>query len=260
MPERYRRRIAAALALLAGAAFAPASAGTAVGAQPFIVGGSEVSIRDHPYAVYLADRQDAQFCGGVLVSPDAVVTAAHCAKAVDPSDLRVVGGRQDKRSRDGRQSAVNDIWVAPGYRDPGSGGDLAVLRLNERMPYRSARVAGAGDRSLYAEGTKATVLGWGRTSDGGPRSNTLRGAQVPVISDEGCRKAFGNYDARTMLCAGYPDGGIDACQGDSGGPLLVGNTVIGIVSWGEGCAQAGKPGVYTRLSTYSDEIAKRIRG
>jgi secreted trypsin-like serine protease len=98
------------------------------------------------------------------------------------------------------------------------------------------------------------VLGWGRTADGGARSQSLRSAQVPVVSDSSCSTSYSNYDAKSMVCAGYPDGGVDACQGDSGGPLVVGDTLIGIVSWGEGCAEAGKPGVYARVSSYADDI------
>ena len=262
MPQRYRRApIAAAVALVAAAAFVP-SAGADVatpraGAQPNIVGGEEASLADHPYAVFLTDGGGHQYCGGVLVGSRSVATAAHCALAVRRADLRVVAGREDKRSRDGWEVSVRDVWIAPGYQEPSAGNDLAVLTLRDRVPYRPATVADADDSELYAAGTKATVIGWGRMSAGGARSNTVRSAQVPVVSDSDCGKAFRSYDATTMLCAGYPEGGVDACQGDSGGPLMVGSRVIGIVSWGEGCAEAGKPGVYTRVSTYADQIREQ---
>ncbi|SFA89056.1 Trypsin [Amycolatopsis marina] len=263
MPLRFRRAaLAGALALVAGATFVPSAGADAAtpraAAQPFIVGGEEASLADHPYAVFLADGGGNQYCGGVLVGSRSVATAAHCALAVRRTDLKVVAGREDKRSRDGWVVGVRDVWIAPGYKEPSGGNDLAVLTLRDRVPYRSAKVADAGDAGLYAAGTKATVIGWGRTSAGGARSNTVRRAQVPVVSDSDCGKAFRSYDAKTMLCAGYPEGGVDACQGDSGGPLMVGNTVIGIVSWGEGCAEAGKPGVYTRVSSYAEQIREQI--
>lgn len=264
MPQKYRRAtILAALALVAGATFVPSAGAAATaqpaGNQPFIVGGSEASLADHPYAVFLSDSGGTQFCGGVLVAARSVATAAHCALALQRDDLRVVAGREDKRSNEGRVVGVEEVWIAPGYEQPSSGNDLAVLTLRNRVPFPSATVADADDSELYATGTMATVLGWGRTSAGGARSNTLRSAQVPVVSDSDCAEAYSSYDSTTMLCAGYPEGGVDACQGDSGGPLMVGNTVIGIVSWGEGCAQAGKPGVYTRVSNYADEIADHSR-
>lgn len=263
MPQTYRRAtIAAALALVVGATFVPSSgAETAqpAGTQPFIVGGSEASVADHPYAVFLSDNGGNQFCGGVLVTSRAVATAAHCALAVQRGDLRVVAGRDDKRTNDGTTVGVDEIWVAPGYEKPSTGNDLAVLTLGASVSYPAATVADSDDRELYATGTMATVLGWGRTSAGGARSDTLRSAQVPVVSDSDCSAAYDSYDSKTMLCAGYPEGGVDACQGDSGGPLMVGDTIIGIVSWGEGCAQAGKPGVYTRVSSYADQIDDHSR-
>jgi secreted trypsin-like serine protease len=77
-----------------------------------------------------------------------------------------------------------------------------------------------------------------------------------LVTDQSCTETYANYDAKGMVCAGYPQGGTDACQGDSGGPLVVGDTLIGIVSWGDGCAKAGRPGVYTRVSTYAADIAR----
>ncbi|NIH84821.1 S1 family peptidase [Amycolatopsis granulosa] len=252
--RRDRKFRLALTAAIAAAAFLPVAAVAmpSSGARPNIVGGSEASIGSYPYAVYLTDKSGNQFCGGVLVSSTAVATAAHCAKAVQRSDLRVVAGRQDKRTNDGKVVPVREVWVPDSFSDPGKGDDVAVLKLAQSLPYRPVNLP--ADDSLYAEGTQATVLGWGRTADGGARSDYLRKAEVPVIGDAGCAASYSNYDSRSMVCAGYPQGQVDACQGDSGGPLVVGDTLIGLVSWGDGCARPGKPGVYTRVLTYAGEI------
>ena len=92
-------------------------------------------------------------------------------------------------------------------------------------------------------------------------------AKVPIQSDDDCRAAYpgglstvaddGTFDARSMLCAGYPQGGTDTCQGDSGGPMFGGGRVVGATSFGEGCARAGKPGVYARVA--DDALREWIR-
>ncbi|WIX78719.1 serine protease [Amycolatopsis carbonis] len=265
MPAKFRRPLLlAAGALLVTAVTVPIAVSTASaqdaptppsGAQPRIVGGDEATLSDHPYAVYLADQNGNQFCGAVIVSSTAVATAAHCAAALPSNNVRVVAGRQDKRTNDGVVLTVSREWVDPDFSDPTKGADVAVLSVRGQLPYRPAKIAAASDRAEYADGTQATVLGWGRVADGGDRSDYLRSAVVPLVSDSTCKTAYDTYDPSSMVCAGYPDGGIDACQGDSGGPLVVGDTLIGIVSFGDGCAKAGKPGVYTRVSTYADDIA-----
>lgn len=232
----------------------PAAPSPSPEVQPRIVGGGEASIKDYPYAVFLTDASGNQFCGGVLVSSSAVATAAHCASAMAKSDIRVVAGRQEKSDTDGVVARVSRVWKEPNFSDPGKGDDVAVLNLDRQVPYRPVSLPSQSDGSLYASGTNATVVGWGRTSDGGARATSLRSAVVPVVSDASCSSSYGNYDSTSMVCAGYPQGGVDACQGDSGGPLVVGDTLIGIVSWGDGCAKAGKPGVYARVSTYADDI------
>ena len=99
----------------------------------------------------------------------------------------------------------------------------------------------------------ATIAGWGTTSEGGDTPDTLQEAQVPVTTDATCAGAYSDFDPATMVCAGYPQGGTDTCQVDSGGPLF-GRTaagdlkVVGATSFGEGCARAGKPGVYARVA------------
>jgi len=251
--------------LLAVAAVAvPVVVGTAVADpasvnQPRIVGGNRASLSDHPYAVYLTDAGGNQFCGAVIVSSTSVATAAHCAKAVAKQDIRVVAGREDKRTGDGQILGVSKVWVAQGYTDPTKGGDIAVLTVRGQIDYRPAKLPDSGDAGLYAKGTQATVLGWGRVADGGARSDYLRSAEVPVVSDSECRADYEVYDQRTMVCAGYAEGGVDACQGDSGGPLVVGDTLIGIVSFGDGCAKANRPGVYTRVSEYANDIEAQAK-
>lgn len=267
MGKHHRRARAVRLAVAAVAALGlcvpvagvAGAASSGHRARPSIVGGETASITDYPYAVYLVDNAGSQFCGGVLVGPSAVATAAHCAEGAHPSDLRVVMGRQDKRTRDGVVARVSAIWIPREFKDPAKGSDFAVLRLDRSVRYRPVDLPAQGDDSFYAAGTAATVLGWGRTAEGGNRSEVLRKATVPVISDSDCSADYGIYDPAGMVCAGYPRGGIDACQGDSGGPLVVGDTLIGLVSWGEGCAQPAKPGVYTRIAVYSDAIRAQAR-
>lgn len=264
MSTKFRRALIVTFVLLLAAAFAPAAhADQTSKAQPFIVGGHDVSIGDHPYVVYLVDGRDHQFCGGTLVEHDTVLTAAHCAAAVRPYELGVVAGRQDTRMADGIEAGVRSVWLAPGYQDPTAGNDIAVLKLDRPVPYRPARLPSGGDSDLYRPGTEAMVLGWGRLWEGGDKATELQGATVPVMSDSQCIQAYGSYEPDTMMCAGYPEGGVDACHGDSGGPLVVGDILVGIVSWGDGCAKPGKPGVYTRVATYSDHVESllvRLRG
>jgi secreted trypsin-like serine protease len=112
---------------------------------------------------------------------------------------------------------------------------------------------------VYAAGTTARILGWGTTSENGSSSNQLRTATVPIVSDSSCRSSYGSdFVQSDMVCAGYTSGGVDTCQGDSGGPLLIGGVLAGITSWGEGCAEAGHPGVYTRLAAFSDLVTAQV--
>ncbi|TCP49179.1 trypsin [Tamaricihabitans halophyticus] len=244
----------------AAAASEPPESTPSSSAEPRIVGGEQSSVSAYPFAVYLADEQGQQFCGGTLIAPDRVLTAAHCAEALPQDQLRVVGGRDDKQASDGHTASVAEVWTHPDFTRPNSGADIGVLTLNRSLPYRTMDAATDRDAELYAQGTEATVLGWGRTSEGGEESRYLRSATVPVLSDEDCAASYRDFDAESMVCAGYPEGGIDACQGDSGGPLIAGDRLIGIVSWGEGCARPGSPGVYTRVSNYQQEINDQLRG
>ncbi|MBZ4320403.1 S1 family peptidase [Streptomyces huiliensis] len=258
-----RYSLTAAFALLL-AVPAPATAD-----ERLVVGGQEVKTADAPWAVALASRarfgttRSGQFCGGVVVARSTIVTAAHCLTrdvlGTEPSaatDLRVIVGRDDLRGTAGKELAVKEAWVNPDFSAGTNAGDVGVITLAEPLPDgRTIAMAQQGE-PVYAANTPAMVYGWGDTQGNGSYSDTLRAAPVLVLGDELCEQAYpggleGAYDRKTMLCAGWAEGGKDACQGDSGGPLVAGGRLVGLVSWGSGCAQPGRPGVYTRISAVS---------
>ncbi|MGW4381479.1 S1 family peptidase [Kitasatospora sp. NPDC004531] len=275
-PRRRRRAVALVAAaalpvpLVALTAAAPASA------QRRIVGGTSASTGDHPWMVALASRsqfgsaRSGQFCGGALVTPTKVVTAAHCfydettGRPTQRPGLRVIVGRDDLRGTAGREVAVDRVWIEPAYNFAANSRDVAVLTLAEPQNDRQLlELVGPGESRPYAAGTPATVFGWGDTRGNGSYSNTLRQVTVPIVPDAVCADAYPGgrdsaYDARSMVCAGEQRGGKDACQGDSGGPLVVGGRLAGLVSWGAGCAEAEHPGVYTRISAVAESVQNAL--
>ncbi|HEU5470492.1 MAG TPA: serine protease [Actinophytocola sp.] len=252
MRDVSRLLTALCLAVAIGAAAPPAAAG------PHVVGGNRTSTIHFPFAVFLITDTGFQFCGGTLLAARKVITAAHCVVDRAPERLRVVAGRDDKESRAGVVTGVTAIWVHPGYTDVQAGDDIAVLTLDSRLHYRTARLPDPADAWRYRADSYGTVLGWGRTAEHGHPSRYLLAAGVPVVADAECAEMYEKFTPASMVCAGYPQGGVDTCKGDSGGPLLVGRTLIGIASWGDGCAQAGKPGVYTRVSEYAALVAAQL--
>ena len=230
---------------------------TRAGATQEIVGGDRASIADFPYVVYLTTTDGFQFCGGTLVREDKVVTAAHCTAGRKPADIVVVAGREDKQSDAGVTSAVRSVWIHPQFSDVRSGKDVSVLTLATRMPYEPLALPDQGG-DLYAAGRQALILGWGRTAADGQPSRYLLRATVPLTTDGDCTKAYPAYKPDAMVCAGVPQGGVDSCQGDSGGPLVADGRLVGITSWGEGCAEPGKPGVYVRVAAYVDELRDQV--
>jgi trypsin len=240
----------------------PASAGTAPaqGSAPGIVNGQPAAIADYPWAVALADANGVQFCDGTLVAPDHVVTAAHCMVNRQPASVYVIGGRTDiaQATPGDAVSVAARIDVAPGYTSALTGEDAALVTLTNPFSYPTLPLATPADSGLYAPGTAATVLGWGKLAQNGPTTTALHRITVPVVADAACAALYqqvvsgSDYHSDAMFCAGTtgtaPNTVPDACQGDSGGPLVIDGKLAGIVSWGIGCGHY--PGYYTRVSSY----------
>lgn len=269
------RALIGALVLLPAAVVLPLAVPTTAAADGVVVGGQPSSAAQSPWAVALAsrdrfgDKRSGQFCGGVVVAPRTVLTAAHCMSrevlGVDRSavhDLKVVAGRDDLAGRGGEEMAVRDVWVNPRYDSVTNAGDLAVLTLKGTLPEKDALpMAKSGDEA-DTPGTDADVYGWGDTTGQGDYATVLHTARVQLFEDKVCERAYpgsadGTYRADSMVCAGERGGGGDACQGDSGGPLVAKGRLVGLVSWGSGCGEAGSPGVYTRVSAMAEVVAKR---
>ena len=238
--------------------------------QPRIVGGVPATTTDAPYqaAIFLPRT----FCGGTMVTDQIVVTAAHCVAEISrAADIEVATGELRLSGMAAADRvAVASFEIHPGYdhdrRDYRN--DVAVLRLSRPIP-GAVTIPIDTDPATPAVGTRARISGWGVTSEGATQpSDLLRVAEVAVRSGPGdsCPGYGTAFRSALMLCAGAPGGGggIDTCQGDSGGPLVVeeaGRLVLaGITSWGQGCARADSPGVYTRVSAFADWILEQIDG
>lgn len=285
IPARLRRRAAGGRrALIAVAALLPALAvplaapATPAAANGVVVGGAPTTTDSEPWVVALASRErfgsgrSGQFCGGVAVGPRTVVTAAHCfgEEALGVTDwrklpdLRVIEGRTDLGTSAGEEIALSDVWVNPDFDAATNAGDVAVISLPQDLPDGAViPMAGPADTAPYTAGTRAEVYGWGDTTGQGTYPQSLRTATVDVLADSVCEKAYpgnadGTYLRASMVCAGVSGGGKDACQGDSGGPLVADGRLIGLVSWGTGCAEAAYPGVYTRVSVVSGLVNQHM--
>ncbi|MGY2060656.1 S1 family peptidase [Nocardia gipuzkoensis] len=239
------RRVAA----VAAAAFI--GLGVAGPAQA-VVGGTEVDAAAYPWLAAIGSpafplRPGGQFCGGALIAPDRVLSAAHCAvfAAAAPAALRVTFGRTEMATGGGITVGVKSIRLQPGFHPTLSDGDIAlhhdiaVLTLAQPVDLPTVGVAAP-------HGDSGTILGWGLTAAGDLSEARLHAATVPLRPDADCATAYGEaYDPAEALCAGSTDA--DTGEFDSGGPLLVDGRIVAVTSWGKGAAQPGYPGVYARI-------------
>ena len=224
--------------------------------QPMIVGGTQVNPAcpdcKYPFMVSLQSGGwfGGHFCGGSLVREDWVVTAAHCVVGESPSSIDVKIGLHNVNGTTGNQTRdVVEIIIHPNYSNNSLNNDYALLRLDEPITNFEPIQLATSD-SHDDEPVMSTTMGWGATSSGGSSSNFLLEVDVPI--DDSCGSYSNSEITNNMVCAGDSNGGEDSCQGDSGGPLIMTNAdgeyeLIGIVSWGYGCAEAQYPGVYSRI-------------
>jgi trypsin len=243
------------LLVVAGAAFAGGGAvGTASAQDPRIVGGSSVPDGKYTFMASIRSRWGSHFCGGTLIKSNYVLTAGHCVAGGNAKGGSVVVGRATLSGTGGYTSAIRKITSHPSYGRPVKyANDAALLELSTPITAITP-IAVDSDASasnpLEAPGYNLTTAGWGTTREGASCCpDRMNEVDVPVVSDASCASSYGNsFDAATMLCAGV--GGKDSCQGDSGGPLFDRTRLVqlGTVSWGNGCARAGFPGVYGELN------------
>jgi secreted trypsin-like serine protease len=262
---KLARAVLAASALTVaslGAVSATASATPAPGgAQNRVVGGADAYTAVAPWAIQLSNSKSPvpskEWCGATLVAANKIVTAAHCATEA-ASTYTAIQGRDHLTEQDGQKSAISHIWVDPAYGKRRRGHDVAVLTLSTPfigVPTLQLETSAAADTT----GAQPVLLGWGTTQGTGPE-DVFQQVTVPVLGDAYCARAYRNegYTAKGEICAGYQQGGKDACQGDSGGPLVLNGRLFGVVSWGDGCAVAGKPGVYAEVAAYASELQAEI--
>ena len=264
-----------------------------------VVGGADTEITEVPWQAallnsHLDEKHDSgfadQFCGATVVSEEWLVTAAHCVdEGKQASEVEVAVGKTslfDIASSDRHQ--LSEIVVSPSWDDSeGIGPDIALLRLAAPLVLDGVSVAAARlpAESLGATwpeiGHELTVSGWGCTAEVGVDENTsdacesswpyhLQSVAIRDISGPNGAAPCGDINPLAIaftyeICAGVEAGGTDSCSGDSGGPLVsVENgeaTLAGVVAWGYGCAQPGKPGIYTRVTSqrsWIDEVTGGI--
>jgi trypsin len=266
-----KRRVSILAAMAAIAAFTmPALANAASSRGPDggggshkIVGGFSAAVATYPWQVSLLDGTASQlYCGGSLIRPKVVLTAAHCVLPPSPfsgDDFIVAGASNWTDPAQGHEYLITSAVPDPSYDAITHSNDVALIFLATPVVPTDATtivLPGPDEKTTWRAGANATVTGWGAIAEGSGAVPDLRAAVVPVLRDSYCSITYpGIFSATTMFCAGFASGGVDACQGDSGGPITVparggeGGFVrlAGVVSFGNGCARANAPGVYSRI-------------
>ncbi|XP_012250668.2 trypsin-1-like [Athalia rosae] len=235
-----------------------------------IVGGNITELHEFPWMASFTKRGKF-YCAGSLISKKHILTAAHCLEGFNTEDIHIVLGDHNRASREDTvvRRRIKSAQIHENFDPYSYNNDIALVELDKPVQFNGIiRPACLPDnRPIDYAGSMAVVAGWGRTGERESVSDSLRKVDLPILSDEECRMA--GYDKKrlteNMFCAGYLEGQRDACQGDSGGPLhIVGSyghlEVIGIVSWGRGCARPQFPGIFTKLTNYLGWLRDHLDG
>ncbi|KAF0292427.1 Proclotting enzyme [Amphibalanus amphitrite] len=249
-----------------------------------IIGGDLAKEKAYPWLGAVASSiGSTPFCGAAIINERFLITAAHCVRRREPKRVSVLV-KKWKRFLDSSELRLRleNITIHPEYNDTTQFNDIAILKTRRSMAdlfsepdgrvrpvcLPTARCSGADPaRPACYAGQRASVAGWGISNTALYSSpSALLHVQLPILENAACRASYHHIFRITdrMLCAGVDKGGRDTCQGDSGGPLAVTNedgvfTMVGVVSFGKGCAEPGSPGVYTRVSEYLDWIIETTR-
>jgi secreted trypsin-like serine protease len=241
-----------------------------------IVGGDNADTTRYPYYTYLVMTTDngPYRCGGTLIHPDIVMSAAHCYVELVHNGIQIqsITASVNRTSITGIRTGyeydrnVVELLVHPEFNDVTNANDVALFKLHEEVSgVPMPRLAQPGRTPRV--GTRVKAIGQGLLSESGMYASRLQIVEVNVVSYGDCNDGDsynGAVEPAAMICAGTNQGGKDACSGDSGGPLLRQNdfpnedVVIGITSWGAGCGRAEKFGVYAKISSYIGFIQRGI--
>jgi len=227
-----------------------------------IVGGDIVSSHlKYPYFVSLTDSNiNGFYCGGSLISPNMVLTAAHCVEG--GASKVVIGHTKFPLAGSYELIDVVEVYIHPDYNSLMQSSDFAILKLAVQSEFEAVVLDDGTYHHKFDEKSRFKAIGFGNIQDGGPGSNELREVEVSYQPQMLCQMAYDPTPVdNTMICAASP--GRDSCNGDSGGPLIApgpnGTRIqVGITSWGFGCADPNFPGVYSRIASQHEWITSYI--